>query len=349
MTRFSGCKVATNRAMEACRQGMALGLCVILAGPIAANAAQGKRVEAAHKSTAQSMPANQRAVHLLNRLAFGPTVADLAEVKRLGVDGWFEQQLYPERIADTAVETRLDEFPALKMSVSDLLRRFPDGAAIRQAANGTREIPGDPVLREIYERQIALFEARQERKSDDPDHAQQANAKAVETGGMASAAGVAGKFAGSANEDEMQPLDVATVTAVLKLAPEARLKRVMAMAPREFAALEATLKGPQRQQLTAHMTAEERETLEDFRNPKQTIVEEEQAERLLREIYSSRQLEEVMTSFWLNHFNIYLHKNQQEPYYLVSYERDVIRPRALGNFEDLLVATAESPAMLLYL
>ena len=56
-----------------------------------------------------------------------------------------------------------------------------------------------------------------------------------------------------------------------------------------------------------------------------------------------------MTDFWLNHFNIYLRKNEQMPYYLVSYERDVIRPRALGKFEDLLEAVAHSPAMMLYL
>ena len=56
-----------------------------------------------------------------------------------------------------------------------------------------------------------------------------------------------------------------------------------------------------------------------------------------------------MTDFWLNHFNIYLRKNEQMPYYLVSYERDVIRPRALGKFEDLLEAVAHSPAMMIYL
>src|ERR1700743_3777049 len=56
-----------------------------------------------------------------------------------------------------------------------------------------------------------------------------------------------------------------------------------------------------------------------------------------------------MTDFWLNHFNVYIKKNQNEPYLLPAYERDVIRPNALGKFEDLLVATAESPAMLVYL
>ena len=56
-----------------------------------------------------------------------------------------------------------------------------------------------------------------------------------------------------------------------------------------------------------------------------------------------------MTDFWLNHFNVYLRKNEQMPYYLVSYERDVIRPHALGKFEDLLEAVAHSPAMMIYL
>jgi uncharacterized protein (DUF1800 family) len=71
--------------------------------------------------------------------------------------------------------------------------------------------------------------------------------------------------------------------------------------------------------------------------------------KLLRDIYSERQLNEVMTDFWLNHFNVYIKKSQQAPYYIAAYERSTIRPRALGRFEDLLVATAMSPAMLNYL
>ena len=71
--------------------------------------------------------------------------------------------------------------------------------------------------------------------------------------------------------------------------------------------------------------------------------------RMLRDIYSERQLEAVMTDFWLNHFNVYVRKNQNEPYLMPEFERDVIRPNALGKFENLLVATAKSPAMLTYL
>src|SRR6185437_6146530 len=70
--------------------------------------------------------------------------------------------------------------------------------------------------------------------------------------------------------------------------------------------------------------------------------------KLLRAIYSQRQLQEVMTDFWSNHFNVFIGKGPDR-YMLTSYERDVIRPHALGKFEDLLVATARSPAMLFYL
>jgi uncharacterized protein (DUF1800 family) len=56
-----------------------------------------------------------------------------------------------------------------------------------------------------------------------------------------------------------------------------------------------------------------------------------------------------MTDFWFNHFNIFLHKNPIETYYLASYERDAIRAHALGKFKELLLATAEHPAMLDYL
>jgi uncharacterized protein (DUF1800 family) len=86
-----------------------------------------------------------------------------------------------------------------------------------------------------------------------------------------------------------------------------------------------------------------------MQNSTRMVGTEEMQVRMLRDIYSERQLEAVMTDFWLNHFNVYVRKNQNEPYLIPAYERDVIRPHALGKFEDLLVATAESPAMLVYL
>ncbi len=71
--------------------------------------------------------------------------------------------------------------------------------------------------------------------------------------------------------------------------------------------------------------------------------------RVARAVMSNRQLDEVMTDFWLNHFNVFIQKGPPEAYYLAEYERDVIRPNALGKFRDLLEAVAKSPAMLFYL
>src|ERR1051325_10185263 len=80
----------------------------------------------------------------------------------------------------------------------------------------------------------------------------------------------------------------------------------------------------------------------------QRIITELQASRILRAVYSERQLQEVMVDFWTNHFNIFANKGADR-WLLPAYDRDTIRPYAMGKFSDLLEATAKSPAMLLYL
>ena len=82
--------------------------------------------------------------------------------------------------------------------------------------------------------------------------------------------------------------------------------------------------------------------------PPQFITGELQMSRILRAIYSERQLQEVMVDFWTNHFNVFAGKGADR-WLLTSYDRDTIRPHTLGKFSDLLRATAESPAMLFYL
>ena len=83
------------------------------------------------------------------------------------------------------------------------------------------------------------------------------------------------------------------------------------------------------------------------RKARQVITDLEQA-KLLRAVYSERQLEEVLVDFWFNHFNVFAGKGAVRNY-ITEYERDAIRPHVLGNFRDLLEATAKSPAMLFYL
>ena len=69
---------------------------------------------------------------------------------------------------------------------------------------------------------------------------------------------------------------------------------------------------------------------------------------IVRATLSERQLREVLVDFWTNHFNVFVGKGADR-FLLPSYIEGTIRPRALGRFEDLLIATAESPAMLFYL
>ena len=78
------------------------------------------------------------------------------------------------------------------------------------------------------------------------------------------------------------------------------------------------------------------------------IIAELQASRILRAVYSERQLREVMVDFWTNHFNVFAN-NGADRWLLTSYDRDTIRPNALAKFSQLLEATAKSPAMLFYL
>ena len=136
---------------------------------------------------------------------------------------------------------------------------------------------------------------------------------------------------------------------LLALAPQQRIARLAAMPQPELDAFSNPCALPQRARLAAGLEPAQKEQIEALAGPERLVVEELIAERLTRDIYSNAQLQEVMTDFWLNHFNVYLRKNEVTPYYLVSYERDVIRPLALGKFEDLLEATAHSPAMLVYL
>jgi len=78
------------------------------------------------------------------------------------------------------------------------------------------------------------------------------------------------------------------------------------------------------------------------------IVAELSMAKVDRAIYSNRQLQAVMEDFWFNHFNVFAQK-AEDKWLLPAYMRDTIRPHTLGKFEDLLLATAKSPAMLIYL
>lgn len=83
------------------------------------------------------------------------------------------------------------------------------------------------------------------------------------------------------------------------------------------------------------------------KNPGMVVTELQRA-KLLRAVYSERQLYEVMVDFWENHFSIFANKDSDR-LLVTGFDREAVRPFAMGNFRDLLGATAHSPAMLYYL
>jgi len=361
--------------MERLRGLLAVQLCLALAMPSASAFAQAApsstSQSAAHSKTRQPYQAgqlqrDQRILHALNRFTFGPRPGDLEAVKAMGLDKWFAQQLHPETINQSDLIARLAQFPAMQESTEELLVRLPSNAMIRQAVDGKVPIPQGGAVHSVYENEIARYEIKQQQKEKTkqqqalvaantamagqpmmgdatkmtPDGAQsvQTQAEAGQPGMMA-----------AENPSEQPTPDEAQVAYLLSLQPQQRLARLATMRQPEFDAFRKALKGPQRIALNAGLNPAQKEVVAALENPQRVVNEELAAQRLTRDIYSNAQLQEVMTDFWLNHFNVYLHKNDETPYYLVSYERDVIRPLALGKFENLLEATAHSPAMLLYL
>jgi uncharacterized protein (DUF1800 family) len=192
----------------------------------------------------------EKAVHVLNRLAFGPRPGDVDRVVGIGVEDWIEKQLHPDRLDDTRLSGRLAQLSTLSMSSQELFDRF--------------EKP--------------LREARRKLKES-------------ADWGTGSAAAL----------PVLSPADKETMQAMIP--PENRPRR---------------------------------------------ILEELSAARVLRAVYSERQLNEVLVDFWMNRFNIFFNKGLDRVL-VTAFERDTIRPHIWGRFEDLLMATAKSPAMLIYL
>ncbi len=287
--------------------------------------------------TPSKLQPHERALQALNRLTFGPRPGDVERVEAMGVDRWIDQQLEPDTIDDSALEARLDSYPAMRLSQHDLLLKYPTDAFIRAAADGKFPIPSDPTVRAIYSNRIAAYEQRQAEQK-----------QAALAAALPAANDDPSKSPSIKAREQHLSSDLAA-TAILNLPPAARVARLISMPPADFETFQKSLSGPERRTLTEDLTPQQRETLFALRNPSQLVGAELLASRFLRDVYSERQLEAVMTDFWLNHFNVYLKKGGFAPWYFADYERNAIRPHALGKFEDLLVATAESPAMLFYL
>jgi uncharacterized protein (DUF1800 family) len=310
----------------------------------------------------QPLTEKERATQAVNRLTFGPRPGDLERIQAIGVKKWIESQLSPEQIDDSLLEARLQSFPAMHLSQQDLIQAFPSAAVIRGVADGRIPLPTDRVERAIYQNQVFAYEEKRQKQAQEA--AKQPAAEPIAGNSQPAPAGMAAA-SDSVMADAMALEDVASSpsitvheqklyadlasTQIVNLSPDQRLERMVSMKPGQLRGFMKGLTPEERSQLTAGMSARQKETLVALFNPTLLVAGELLQTRLLTDIYSQRQLQAVMTDFWLNHFNVYLKKGQLAPWYLVDYEQNVIAPHAMGKFEDLLVATAKSPAMLFFL
>ena len=367
-----------NRLLGFARQALnastVAALCIVMVAPPALAAEGFAPADPAPGRSVTALPAEkpvgpltqqQRILHALNRLTFGPRPGDEAAVSKMGLEAWFERQLHPETIDDSAFDERMKEFPAMDLSQAELMRRFPSPQMIRQIQTRGGAMPHDAVEKAIYADASFTYEAqrRKQEKSTDAATAQvaagdPADDNVMQQPGMETAAkptdaapAVARGKKGKLEKHSIPVADMSDedVQAVLDLPPDQRFDKIVAMPAPQAVAFRDALHGGEKYSFMRGFTPQQIETVTAMQSPVRVVGAEAMETRLLRDVYSDRQLQAVMTDFWLNHFSVYAKKNQNEPYMLPDYERKVILPHALGKFENLLVATAASPAMLLYL
>jgi uncharacterized protein (DUF1800 family) len=280
----------------------------------------------------------ERAVQMLNRFTFGPRPGEIDAVLKTGSDAWFEQQLNPQSIPDPVSDKRMGEFPSLYLAPSDLLVQFPSNQIIRQTAEGKRPYPADPVLGAAYEVLVMKYNRRQ------------AEQKAQQAAGDIPAPEMTDA---QKKEQRQQQQAQAQVLADQMLAypKDQRMQAILKMPVDQRAILTEFVPDPQKTLLLNDFNPRQKELFAMMAggpDALHVIDGELQQAKLLRAVLSERQLLEVMTDFWYNHFNVDVRKEAAQ-WYTPTYERDAIRAHALGKFGDLLLATAQHPAMLYYL
>jgi uncharacterized protein (DUF1800 family) len=299
---------------------------------------------------------DEQILHVLNRLAFGPRPGDIEEVRRMGVGKWIELQLHPESITENPLlEERLKPYDSLRMTSAEVIKAYPQFApgAITQFTPLNELVKPDQVSK--------LFNGTvEERKavvnSFDPE-----TRKKVLLSVGPTVFNVVPELKKEyddlrkTQQEERQKMMMMRTPQLDALLDPAQRKIVGSGTPAQIAELLGRFDDTKRRQIAAAMPRpqlgglpELRRKGIELRQPQEVVMSDLRESKVLRAVYSNRQLEEVLVDFWYNHFNVFEGKMQVRPL-LVSYERDAIRPHVLGRFKDLLLAVAHHPAMLYYL
>lgn len=271
----------------------------------------------------RKLPNDKKILHALNRLTFGPKPGDLEAVRKLGLKKWIDLQLHPDRIPENPeLLAKLKPLDTLGMSTQVMIEHYPTQQMLAAVARGRAQnvAPADPVLRARFERVAELYKKRIDRAGRD-------EAKPARLEDLLDPEQARLLRSGS-DEAKIQ---------LLNNLPEGKLADVAQALPRDV----------RRPLFALSSTGLQRKLLANTQPPAIPAYDLNEA-KLLRAVYSNRQLNEVLVDFWYNHFNVFLDKGNDR-YLVTSYEREAIRPHVLGKFKDLLLATARDPAMLFYL
>src|SRR5258706_5349278 len=272
-----------------------------------------------HAEKPAALSNDQKILHALNRLTFGPRPGECDEVKRLGLKQWINTQLHPDRIPQNpALQAKLAPLDTLRMTPAELARHYPPPQLIKAMVEGKAPYPTDPEERMMIDNAVRRFKSQQGKNGD--------NKPTLENVGL--------------TDEQQRTLRRGT--------PEEKLKVFDGLLDEQKDEVLEAMPPPARIGLFAAAPPDLRRRIQKSAGPQAVITQDLMEAKLLRAIYSSRELEEVLTDFWYNHFNVFLDKGADR-YLVGSYERDVIRPHVLGKFKDLLMETAQSPAMLFYL
>jgi uncharacterized protein (DUF1800 family) len=276
--------------------------------PAPSNASTPGRSRRATASTPQ-LTEEQKILHLLNRAGFGPRPGDIERVRRMGIEQYIEEQLHPEDMSDDFLSRTLLALNTLQMSQFEILQTF-EPAPVRPQPTPTPTPTPTPVP---TTKPLPAPDA-------EPDKVEKASpGESMQPQSQQSA------------QQQMTPQQ-----------PSAQPQTPQQPATQQQMATQQPSTPPQTQKPQQPPAKQQ-----PARDPQQPLRELQQA-KLLRAVFSEKQLQEVMVDFWFNHFNVFGQKDVDR-WLLTSYERDVIRPHALGRFKDLLTAVAQSPAMLYYL
>jgi uncharacterized protein (DUF1800 family) len=304
------------------------------------------------------LTADQQILQALNRLTFGPRPGDADEVRKIGVEKWIELQLHPDQIPENPeLDARLKPLDSLHMTSGEIFQEyFQQNQMAMMRTSPMMDLLTNDQRRKVNNGTV------EERKavilSLDPEKRWQLlvtlSPNVLE--GLPEDIQEETKLARQRQQDERQKEQRKLHPPMQDLLTPAEAQIALRGSKSDREALFDSMDVTKRQQLAWAMNPG---ALADFpemrrmgavaRNPRQIVLDDLREARMYRALFSNRQLEEVLTDFWFNHFNVFESKGMPEQLTVTSFENDAIRPHVLGHFKDLLLATARHPAMLYYL